>query len=405
VNGRTLELAVGELSDWIELSFRAAPGIKVRGICRMMVTEIGEHFSLYATPINIDPEKPAMPISHPSYYAVYLAKKLGKYATLGLAEDTWALNEGVIDDRTFLRLTYDIDHEREKMFFAALDKLRRGTLVCVFDATDRIQHMFWRYLEPDHPAAKNGAEASSREAIAELYEHNDALVGRIRERLGDEDMLMVLSDHGFASFRRGLNLNAWLYANGYLALRDGGDGSEEWLRDVDWSCTRAYALGLTGLFLNVEGREAKGIVKAGEEAEVLKAELIGKLSGLFDEERGETAIQEAFDTTSLYSGPYLKNGPDMLIGYNAGYRISWDGATGVVAGPIFTDNVKPWSGDHGIDPRLVPGVFFSDRSIDCDDPALIDVAPSALWLFGIQPPSYMDGKVLFSEGSPADAEE
>ncbi|MEJ2312994.1 MAG: alkaline phosphatase family protein [Gemmatimonadales bacterium] len=140
VNGRMLELPVGELSDWIELSFKAAPGIKVRGICRMMVTEMGEHFSLYATPINIDPEKPAMPISHPSYYAVYLAKKLGKYATLGLAEDTWALNEGVIDDQTFLRLTYDIDREREEMFFAALDKLRRGTVVCVFDATDRIQH-------------------------------------------------------------------------------------------------------------------------------------------------------------------------------------------------------------------------------------------------------------------------
>ena len=405
VNGRTLELAVGELSDWIELSFRAAPGIKVRGICRMMVTEMDEHFSLYATPINIDPEKPAMPISHPSYYAVYLAKKLGKYATLGLAEDTWALNEGVIDDRTFLRLTYDIDREREKMFFAALDKLRRGALVCVFDATDRIQHMFWRYLEPDHPAARNGAEAPERDAIADLYEHNDALVGRIRERLGDGDVLMVLSDHGFASFRRGINLNAWLYANGYLALKDGGDGSEEWLRDVDWSRTRAYALGLTGLFLNVKGREAKGIVKAGEEAEALKRELIGKLSGLLDEEREETAIQEVFDLTSLYSGPYLENGPDALIGYNAGYRISWDGATGVVAGPIFTDNVKPWSGDHGIDPRLVPGVFFSDRTIDRDDPALIDVAPSALWLFGIQPPSYMDGKVLFSEDSPPETEE
>ncbi|MEJ2342419.1 MAG: alkaline phosphatase family protein, partial [Gemmatimonadales bacterium] len=405
VNGRMLELAVGELSDWIELSFKAAPGIKVRGICRMMVTEMGEHFSLYATPINIDPEKPAMPISHPSYYAVYLAKKLGKYATLGLAEDTWALNEGVIDDQTFLRLTYDIDREREEMFFAALDKLRRGTVVCVFDATDRIQHMFWRYLEPDHPAAKNGAKAPSRDAIAELYEHNDALVGRIRARLGAEDVLMVLSDHGFASFRRGLNLNAWLHANGYLALKEGGDGSEEWLRDVDWSRTRAYALGLTGLFLNVEGREAKGIVKSGEEAEALKAELIGRLSGLIDEQSGETAIQEAFDTASLYSGPYLKNGPDVLIGYNVGYRISWDGATGVVEGPIFTDNVKPWSGDHGIDPRLVPGVFFSDRSIGCDDPALIDVAPSALWLFGIQPPSYMDGKVLFTEDFTAVAKE
>jgi len=200
-----LKLRVGELSEWVELAFRAAPGVKVRGICRMMVTEMGEHFSLYVTPINIDPEKPAMPISHPSYYAVYLAKKLGKYATLGLAEDTWALNEGVIDDETFLKLTYDIDHEREEMFFAALDKLRRGALVCVFDATDRIQHMFWRYLEPGHPADRNGAGPAHREAIAELYARNDALVGRIRERLREGRLV----------------LHAWLRETEYLA--DCGD--------------------------------------------------------------------------------------------------------------------------------------------------------------------------------------
>ncbi len=391
-----LKLRVGELSEWVELAFRAAPGVKVRGICRLMVTEMGEHFSLYVTPINIDPEKPAMPISHPSYYAVYLAKKLGKYATLGLAEDTWALNEGVIDDGTFLKLTYDIDQEREEMFFAALDKLRRGALVCVFDATDRIQHMFWRYLEPGHPADRNGAGTGHREAIAELYARNDALVGRIRERLREGDMLMVLSDHGFSSFRRGINLNAWLHEQGYLVLEDGGDPAAEWLKEVDWSRTRAYALGLTGLFLNVEGREARGIVRPGAEAEALKAELADRLTGLIDEDRGEIGIREAFDTTALYSGPYLANGPDLLIGYNAGYRISWDGATGVVAGPVFEDNVKAWSGDHGIDPRLVPGVLFCDRAIDCDDPSLLDIAPTALWLFGVEPPAFMDGKVLFS---------
>ena len=391
-----LKLRVGELSEWVELAFRAAPGVKVRGICRMMVTEMGEHFSLYVTPINIDPEKPAMPISHPSYYAVYLAKKLGKYATLGLAEDTWALNEGVIDDGTFLKLTYDIDHEREEMFFAALDRLRRGALVCVFDATDRIQHMFWRYLEPGHPADRNGAGPAHREAIAELYARNDALVGRIRERLRAGDMLMVLSDHGFSSFRRGINLNAWLREQGYLVLEEDGDPAAEWLKDVDWSRTRAYALGLTGLFLNVEGREARGIVRPGAEAEALKAELVGRLTGLIDEDRGEIGIREAFDTAVLYSGPYLANGPDLLIGYNAGYRISWDGATGVVAGPVFEDNVKAWSGDHGIDPKLVPGVLFCDRAIDRDDPSLLDIAPTALWLFGVEPPAFMDGKVLFS---------
>ena len=404
VDGRSHELRPGELTDWIELGFRAAPGVKVRGICRMMVTEMDEHFSLYLTPINIDPEKPAMPISHPSYYATYLAKKLGRYATLGLAEDTWALNEGVIDDRTFLRLTYDIDREREAMLFAALEKLRRGTVVCVFDATDRIQHMFWRYLEPGHPAAAHGEPAPERDAIEELYEHNDALVGRVRERLGDGDVLMVLSDHGFASFRRGINLNAWLLENGYLGLKEGADGTSEWLRDVDWSRTRAYALGLTGLFLNVQGREAEGIVPPGPEAEALKRELIEKLSGLRDPVTGDVAIREVFDTAALYSGPYVGNGPDMLIGYNVGYRISWDGATGVAAGPIFSDNVKAWSGDHGIDPRLVPGVFFCDRAIDREDPALIDIAPTALWLFGLEPPAYMDGKVLFSEEAPAEGD-
>jgi predicted AlkP superfamily phosphohydrolase/phosphomutase len=403
LNGRKHErhdLKVGVLSNWIELSFHAAPGIRVRGICRMMVTEMGEHFSLYLTPINIDPEKPVMPISHPGYYATYLAKKLGRFATLGLAEDTWALNEGVIDERTFLQLTYDIDAEREAQFFAALDRLRAGALVCVFDATDRIQHMFWRYLEDGHPAApatNGGAPPEHGEAIEELYWHNDAMVGRIRERLRAGDVLVVLSDHGFSSFRRGVNLNAWLHGNGYLALRGGGDGAQEWFRDVDWSKTQAYALGLTGLYLNLEGREAKGIVKPGDEAAALKRELIEKLSGLVDPERPDVAVRELFDTSALYSGPYLEAAPDLLVGYDAGYRISWDGATGVVAGPVFEDNVKAWSGDHCIDPRLVPGVLFCNRPIDRDEPALIDLAPTALWLFGLEPPPHMDGKVLFEE--------
>ncbi len=403
LNGSRFSLYPGKLSDWVSLSFRVAPGIKIRGICRMMVTEMDEHFSLYMSPLNIDPEKPAMPISHPSYYAVYLAKKLGKYATLGLAEDTWALNEGVIDDGTFLRQTYDIDHEREAMLFAALEKLRRGVAVCVFDATDRIQHMFWRYLEDGHPAAPDAAEAEHRDAIERLYVHNDALVGRVMEKMRQGDLLMVLSDHGFNSFRRGVNLNSWLHANGYLALREGADGTSEWLRDVDWSNTRAYALGLTGMFLNVKDREAQGTVEPGKEAARLKAEIIQRLTGLVDEETGDVGIREAFDTSRLYAGPYLENAPDMLIGYNAGYRVSWDCATGVVSGPVFEDNVKPWSGDHCIDPRLVPGVLFCSRAIDRDDPALIDIAPTVLQQFGIEPPAYMDGRPLFVETPGADA--
>jgi len=399
IEKESYELEEGVLSDWVPLTYKAAPGVKVNGIVRMQLTEVGEELSLYMTPISLDPDNPAMPVSHPSYYANYLAKKIGPYSTLGLAEDTWALNEGVVDDATFLKQTWDIDAEREKMFFAALDRLNRGTLTCVFDATDRIQHMFWRYIEEGHPAARGKEDAEHRDAIEDLYQRNDALVGRVMAKMKDGDVLMVLSDHGFTSFRRGVNLNAWLLKEGYLKLKEGTDGSSEWFADVDWSETKAYCLGLTGMFLNLKGREQHGIVERGEEEEALKAELVEKISGLVDEEKGEVGITELFDVKKLYSGPYMGNAPDLLIGYNSGYRISWDGATGMASGPVFEDNVKAWSGDHGIDPRQVPGVLFTNYAIDVEDPALIDIAPTALRLFGVDPPGHMDGKELYNDAA------
>jgi predicted AlkP superfamily phosphohydrolase/phosphomutase len=392
-----LELPPQQLSPWTALSFQAAPGIKISGLCRMMVTEMDEHFSLYISPICLDPEKPAMPVSHPSYYATYLAKRIGPYSTLGMAEDTWALNEGVIDDATFLKLNNEIDHEREQMFFGALDRLRSGCLACVFDASDRIGHMFWRFSEEGHPAARAHEDSPHRGAIEEAYVRNDELVGRTLDRLESGDLLMVLSDHGMTSFRRGCNLNHWLLEQGYLALKPGTDGSSEWLRDVDWSRTRAYVVGLTGMFLNIKGREANGTVEPGEEARSLKAELIQRLGGLVDEETGDVAINEVFETASLYDGPYLGRAPDFLVGYNEGYRHSWDCASGVITGPVFKDNDKAWSGDHCVDPRLVPGIFFCSHAIDDDQPTLLDMAPTVLRLFGLEPAPFMEGSPLFHD--------
>ena len=225
------------------------------------------------------------------------------------------------------------------------------------------------------------------------------MVGRVMKRLRKGDVMMVLSDPGFTSFRRGVNLNAWLLQNGYLKLKEGRDGSSEWLTDVDWSQTRAYALGLTGMFINMEGREGQGIVQPGEEAEALKAELIEKISGLRDEEKDEIGINELFDTHKLYQGPYVGNAPDFLVGYNHGYRVSWDCATGMISGPVFEDNIKAWSGDHGVDPRIVPGVLFCTHKIDDEDPALMDIAPTAMRLFGMQVPPHMEGKPLFSDAT------
>ena len=393
VGAETVTLAVGELSGWLSLPFLAAPGVTVAGIARVQVLEMDEHVSLYMSPINLDPDRPAMPISHPSYFSSYLAKRHGPYATLGLAEDTWALNEGVTDDATFLKQAHDIDDERRSMFRTALDQLRKGALVCVFDGTDRIQHMFWRYIDPTHPAHRTDVPAEHRDAIKALYRKNDALVGEVLDQIRPDDVLLVISDHGFSAFRRGVNLNAWLLREGYLTLKPGTDGSSEWLRDVDWSRTRAYCLGLSGMYLNLRGREAQGIVAPGAEARTLKAEIVVKLRGLHDAEKRQIGVREAFATTDLYSGPYSENAPDLVIGYNAGYRTSWDCATGMVSGPVFEDNTKAWSGDHCIDPRLVPGVLFCNKRIDeTRDLAIIDIAPTALRLFGVDPPAYMDGR-------------
>jgi predicted AlkP superfamily phosphohydrolase/phosphomutase len=217
-------------------------------------------------------------------------------------------------------------------------------------------------------------------------------------RLRDGDVLIVLSDHGFTSFRRGVNLNRWLLDHGYLHLKEGCDGSSEWLQDVDWSRTKAYVVGLAGMFLNIKGRESQGIVEP-EDARALKLEIMEGLKGLRDEEKNEIGVNEAFNSRDIYNGPYVQNAPDMIIGYNTGYRTSWDCATGVIVGPVFADNTKAWSGDHCVDPRLVPGVLFSTAKIDAENPEIIDMAPTALKLFGLEPPPHMEGKPLF-HGNP-----
>lgn len=378
IGGELHQLQTGEYTPWITVKFRAALGIKVSGIARFLLIETEPEVSMYATPVNIDPENPALPISHPTFYATYLAKLLGAYATLGLAEDTWAMNEHAIDGDAFLKQAYLTCAEREAMFLSALERTRRGVVACVYDTSDRVQHMFYR----------NGA------AIEDLYDRMDVLVGNAMRYVDSETVLFVLSDHGFTSFDRGVNLNTWLLENGYLALKPGDEG-RDYLKSIDWSRTRAYTFGLAGIYVNQKGREAHGIVTKGEETEALRRELASKLSGLRDEERSRAGIRQAWPSNSLYQGPYLDAAPDLIIGYADGYRASWDAAAGKVTAKVFEDNPKAWCGDHCVDPSLVPGVLFSNRRIDADDPGIEDLAPTALALFGIEPPAYMEGKPVF----------
>jgi predicted AlkP superfamily phosphohydrolase/phosphomutase len=401
VAGEKFFLKEKTFSPWVPVVFRAGLGIRIRSICRFYITGLSPHFEMYVTPLNIDPEKPALPISHPLIYSIYLAKLLGRFITLGEANDTWALNEGVLGEQPFLDLTYSNHAEWEAMLWNALEKTPRGLVAIVFETTDSIQHMFFRYLDKNHPALKKpGQNGMSARVIEDLYTKMDDLVGRVRKSLDDRSVLIIMSDHGFKSFRRGVNLNSWLHKNGYLHLKEGKTESGEWFKDVDWEKTRAYALGLGGLYLNLNGREAKGTVSPGEEEKRLKAELVQKLSGLKDAGNGAVAITRIYDKDTIYSGPYKDNAPDLIIGYNEGYRASWEGVTGIVNGIIFDDNARAWSGDHCIDPALVPGVFFSNLKIKVQSPSIMDIAPTALELFGIRPPTHMDGHGLVDAANP-----
>jgi predicted AlkP superfamily phosphohydrolase/phosphomutase len=398
VSGRRYSLVEGRYTPWVLLSFRLGRR-RVRGLARFLLLRREPEFRLYVTPLQIDPGHPALPVAHPSAFSIYLAKLLGPFATVGLAEDTWALSEGVLDDAAFVRQVRDIHAEREAMFFEMLRRTRRGVLACVFDITDRMQHMYMR-PGPERAAAalaaldRFAAAAGPNDPVDAVYERCDELVGRVLRRTGPRDWLVVLSDHGFTSFDRCVHVNVWLRQQGYLTPRDPA-GADDCLRNVDWSRTRAYAYGLAGICLNLRGREAQGIVAPGEEAAALRREIAAKLMALRDPATGAAAARAVYDAEAVYSGPYAGEAPDLIAGWCSGYRHSWETAIGRTDGDaVFTDNPQAWCGDHCVDRREVPGVLFSNRPVDCGDrePHLADVAPTLLSLWNVPVPSYMDGR-------------
>jgi len=381
IQGTKTVLKRGGLSDWVRAEFKTSLGVSVRGICRFCLRSLEPDFGLYASAVHIDPEKPALAVSHPQLYSVYLAKKIGPFGTLGLIEDTHALDDGALDEDAFLQQAMTTHEERERMFFDALGQTSGGLCACVFDLTDRIQHMFW----------ENGG--SSR--VLEAYRRADELVGRTLARLKPDDVLLVMSDHGFTSFDRAVHLNTWLQKEGYLTLENGRTAGGEFFSGVDWSKTRAYALGLGGLYLNRAGREGRGTV-SDEEAGPLKAEIARRLESLTDPGNGTPAIRRVYDTAAVYRGAYREEAPDLIVGYAPGYRVSWESATGGFGAETIEPNRRAWRGDHCADPEAVPGVLFSNKRIPAKTAGMSDMAPTILGLFGVSKPAYMEGNDLYA---------
>jgi predicted AlkP superfamily phosphohydrolase/phosphomutase len=382
-DGHSFRLEPGEWSPWCKLTYRLSLAGRASGWVRFYLRSLEPEFNLYCSPVNVDPDRPSVPLSHPPRYASELKAAIGPYATLGMAEDTWVLNEARMDEDGFLAHCNGLISERTRMLEHELARFSEGLLVCVYDQPDRLQHMFWRVEDAGHPAHTPALAARYGRVLPDLYERLDDIVGLVRQRHPEAD-LMVMSDHGCKSFRRAFHVNRWLADNGYLTIdaASGAEGDRLDFAGVDWPRTRAYAIGLVGLFINLRGREGRGSVTFGSTADALKAELIAKLEALVDPATGVRAINRVLTREFAFRGPEVPDAPDLVLAYNAGYRASWQTALGGIPAPVFEDNTMAWSGDHCIDASLVPGVLLSTLPLTTTAPHIMDIAPSVLRYFG-----------------------
>lgn len=407
VGGQTVLLNEGEWSEWVRVEFRtgvpgaavlsAAVPTSVRALVRFHVRQVHPKLELYVSPPNIDPLDPVTPISAPEELARELAEATGLHYTAGIPEDAKALRSGALNEDEFLAQVALLADERLRQYRYALDRFERGCLFYYFGHTDQLQHLFWRDRDPEHPGRDPSQGDRYADVIDRVYAEMDAVLGATLARLRPDDTLIVLSDHGFAPFRWGFNLNTWLLENGYLAVLGAPDGRRELgLGDVDWGRTRAYGLGLNSLYLNLRGREKWGTVDpAGREA--LCREIAAKLLAVRDA-RGIAPVETVYFVDRDYAGADPQIAPDLLVGYSRGYRASWATVLGGMPPEVFEDNLDRWSGDHLIAAHLVPGILLANRPIVVDDPSLSDIGPTILSVYGIATPPGMTGRPVLAVG-------
>ncbi len=408
VSGQTQTVKVGAWSDWFILDFpvnwvvdRAAP---LKGIARFKLLSVSPQLELYLSPVNFHPDCHPIAFSWPPDYSEVLRKRFGLFKTIGWPEDTWSLPSGVGDEELFLEDMNFTRQKEEEILTGLLGDRNDDLYIQIFYFTDRIGHLFWRFLDTSHPAYDPVLAAKYAPEVLKAYQTMDAMVGKARALAGPEALFLVCSDHGFSSFRRGVNINTWLVRNGFMTLKGQTNDpatleklfdTRDLFQNVDWSRTKAYALGLGSIYLNVVGRERDGTVMPGQEYDAVLRQIQEGLEALVDPLTGDHPIAKVWTRQEMYTGFDPNLIPDLRAGNSLNYRVSWQTTLGGVPPDILEDNRKAWSGDHcSNDPDLVRGILFSNRKLDRGDPAMIDIAPTVLKVLGLPIPPEMDGKPL-----------
>ncbi len=411
VGEQPLVLKPGQWSEFVPVSFPLLKGASsVAGSVRFYLRAL-EPFELYASPVNIDPLAPVTPVSAPKDASATVARRIGRYYTQGMPEDVNALKDQALTDAEFMQQSNLVHDEGARMLDFALARwnanAQGGFLFFYFSGVDLCCHMMWRHDDAQHPfhderfAAGPDEEwthrpgSTWREALEDIYLRMDPVVGRIRERIPQEALLIVMSDHGFESWQRKVNLNTWLLQEGYLVLKP---GEARDLAHADWSKTRAYGVGFNALYLNLLGREGKGgdapgSVHEGAEAEALLAELKHKLAALRDTEKaGAVPILRVDLAREIYHGARLGEAPDLIVGYNAGYGNSDASTLGSIPDRVFEDNLGgTFNGNHLMAPELVEGTLLTNGKVLEGRHGLEDMTVELLKQFGIEPGAGMRG--------------
>jgi len=398
IQDQRLVLGVGEWTDWIGVNFSMVPGLaSANGMVRFYLKSVHPDFHLYVSPINVDPRDPALPICTPADYSSDLAAKIGgPFHTQGIPEDTKALSNGVLDNKEFLQQAHVVLQERLALYDLELERFADGLLFFYFSSSDQLSHMFWRTMDPRHPAYHAEKDDGYQNVIRDTYAALDKVLGKALEKVDDKTTIMVMSDHGFSPFYHSFHLSSWLRQEGYVELKDPQNPDLAYLQNINWFGTKAYTAGINGLYLNLAGREANGTVSPADADELL-AEIKEKLLQLRDPATGEPIIGNVYKSAEVFHGDELANAPDLVIGYHRGYRGSWQTALGAFPeGPLIVPNKDAWGGDHCMCTEEVPGVLFANRKIAKADAALLDLPVTVLDLFGLSRPAQMKGRNVFT---------
>jgi predicted AlkP superfamily phosphohydrolase/phosphomutase len=370
-----------EWSGWISVEFPLIRGLKsVRGMFRIYAKQFHPVLQLYVSPVNLDPAAPALPLSTPDSYSRQMAKAIGPFYTQGIAEDTAVYRAGYFDLHEYLAQSRLVADEQFAMLRQAMQDFKTGLLFFYFSTLDQNSHMLWGKHEDE---------------LLESYRTVDRAIGWVMARAGSATVL-VMSDHGFTSFDRALHVNTWLRNEGFLHTDDPAVAATgEGFAHVDWSKTQAYALGLNGLYVNLSGREKNGTVADGTQRAGVLRRISERLLALRDPKDGAVVVDAVYEPRQVFHGHALEFAPDLIIGYAAGFRGSWQTALGAAPESILEDNLDLWIGDHCVDPKRVPGTLLANRPIRLTDPNLADLTVTILKEFGIAPNAEMQGRPVF----------